>query len=744
MEAYFLAASFSSSTNGGETTIDHVAPNAPWGDNHDIWIDPMDASRMIVANDGGVDISVNRAGTWRQIALPIAQMYHVTVDSAVPYYVYGNRQDGQSARGPSRTLYQGFLGSVGNIPRGDWHDVGGGESGFATPDPTDPNIVWSSASGSGAVGGIVSRMDLESRQVHYVEVWPRSTTGWPAKDLKYRFIWDPPLTISPHDNERVYTASQHVHVTTDRGMSWQVISPDLTRNDTTRMGLSGGLTPDNIGVEYSGVVFSVEESPITPGLIWAGTNDGLIHITRDGGSTWTDVTDNVPGLITWGSIRNIEASRHAEGTAYFTVDGHQEGNFDPWIYRTRDYGESWDLIVNGIEPSPLSFARSILEDPVRQGLLYAGTENGLYVSYDDGDRWQPLQSNLPHAPVYWMVVQEHFNDLVVGTYGRGFWILDDLSSIQQLTDEVASSEAHLFRPRFAYRFRATVPPYASGQEPVAGENPPYGANIDYFLAEASEDSVSIEILNASGETVRGMKGGMAKGINRVWWDLREDPSEGARLRTTPLHAPWVETDEQGFRTNGGLGHLSVLAPPGQYQVKLSVGDRELTESIDVRKDPNSRGTEADIALNYRLVTEIVDDSDRAVSIVNGAEMVRWQLQAFRRLHDGEEYEELRAAAEALEERFTELEGRLYQLYTTGRGQDMIRWPLMLGQQIGALAGNVEGSDFPPTEQQQAVHDEMHAELDEVEADYEALVAGGLAGFNERLRSEGLGDIGTGG
>nr|NIW35505.1 sialidase [Gemmatimonadota bacterium] len=360
-------------------------------------------------------------------------------------------------------------------------------------------------------------------------------------------------------------------------MSWQVISPDLTRNDTTRMGLSGGLTPDNIGVEYSGVVFSVEESPITPGLIWAGTNDGLIHITRDGGATWTDVTDNVPGLITWGSIRNIEASRHAEGTAYFTVDGHQEGNFDPWIYRTRDYGESWDLIVNGIEPSPLSFARSILEDPVRQGLLYAGTENGLYVSFDDGDRWQPLQSNLPHAPVYWMVVQEHFNDLVVGTYGRGFWILDDLTPIQQLTDEVASSEAHLFRPRFAYRFRATVPPYASGQEPVAGENPPYGANIDYFLAEASEDSVSIEILNASGETVRGMKGGMAKGINRVWWDLREDPSEGARLRTTPLHAPWVETDEQGFRTNGGLGHLSVLAPPGQYQVKLSVGDRELTE-----------------------------------------------------------------------------------------------------------------------------------------------------------------------
>ena len=758
-EAYFLAAPFSSTTNGGESTIDHSGRSSPWGDNHDIWIDPLDPDRMIVANDGGVDISVNRTRSWRQIALPVAQMYHVTVDTRVPYYVYGNRQDGQSARGPSRTFYSGFLGSVGNIPRGDWHDVGGGESGFATPDPVNPDIIWSSASGSGAVGGIVTRMDLASRQVHNVEVWPKSTIGWPAGELRYRFVWDPPLTISPHDNNRVYTGSQHVHVTTDGGRSWEVISPDLTLDDTTKMGLSGGLTPDNIGVEYAGVVFAIEESPITPGLIWAGTNDGLIHLTRDGGQTWTDLTANVPGMPAWGSIRNIEASRYDDGAAYFAVDGHQANNRDPWIYRTRDYGETWELIVNGIPRSPLSFTRSILEDPVRRGLLYAGTENGLYVSFNDGDAWQPLQSDLPHAPVLWMVIQEHFNDLVVGTYGRGFWILDDISALQQLTPEVATGDAHLFAPRAEYRFRSTVPPYASGQEPTAGENPPYGASIDYWIgarfasvdsetasdsgtasdSEAASDSVSVEIIDASGSTVRSMKGPRAAGINRVWWNLRHEESDEAKLRTRPLHAPWVELDEEGVR-GGGPGGLSQLALPGTYTIRLTVGGETYTQELDVLKDPNSQGSESEVRDNFALVSELVSDLDRAVGIVDDTELVRAQLQAFRKMHDGDDASDLRDAAKALEAQFTAVEARLQQLYTTGRGQDGIRWPVRTAGQIQSLAFNVESSDFAPTRQQQEVHDELHAEVDTVQAELDALVSGALAAFNQRLSSEGVAGV----
>ena len=752
MEAYFLAAPFTSTTNGGETIIDHAGDpgdglsTSPWGDNHDIWIDPLDPDRMIIANDGGVDISTNRAETWRQIPLPVGQMYHVTVDNQVPYYVYGNRQDGQSARGPSRTFYGGFLGSGGVIPRGDWHDVGGGESGFATPDTVNPNVVWSSASGSGSVGGIVTRMDLESRQVHDVEVWPKSTIGWPAGDVRYRFVWDPPLLISPHDNERVYTASQHVHVTTDQGMSWQVISPDLTRNDTSRMGLSGGLTPDNIGVEYAGVVFALEESPLVEGLIWAGTNDGKLWITRDGGETWDDLTGHVPGLLEWGSIRNIEASPHDPAKAWFTVDGHQEGNFDPWIYRTDDYGESWELIVEGIEPSPLSYARSILEDPVRAGLVYAGTENGLYVSFDAGDRWQPLQSNLPHAPVLWMVVQKHFNDLVVGTYGRGFWILDDLSAVQQLTDEVTGSASHLFAPRAAYRFRQTVPPYARFDDPVAGTNPPYGANLDYWVGTAGEGEASIEIRDAAGETVRTMSGPLEAGINRVWWDLRTDPSAETTLRTLPLHAPWVETDEHGWPVAGGVGGVARLVQPGDYTVVLTVGDDSHERTLTVRKDPNSRGTEADVDRNAALVAALVEDLDRAVAVIDGAEMVRWQVQELRAAHaeDSAAVADLLEEATALEDRFTELEGRLYQLYGTGRGQDAIRWPMRTAQQIASLIGSVESSDFAPTAQHRAVADELREEVETAEAAYAALVGGALADFNRALTERGVAGIVPGG
>jgi len=736
LEAYFLAAPFSSTTDGGVTSTTHEGRAAPWGDNHDIWIDPENPDRMIVANDGGVDISVTRGRTWNQIALPVAQMYHVTVDTRIPYYVYGNRQDGQSARGPSRTFYGGFLGSVGNIPRGDWHDVGGGESGFATPDPVDPNIIWSSASGAGAVGGIVTRMDLESRQVRNVEVWPKNTIGWAAGDLRYRFVWDPPLTISPHNHNRVYTGSQYIHVTEDGGDSWRVSGPDRTRNDQARMGQSGGLTPDNIGVEYSGVVFSIEESPITAGLIWAGTNDGLIHLTRDGGNTWTNLTENVPDMPEWGSIRNIEASRYDAGTAYFAVDGHQDNNRDPWIYRTRNYGDSWDLIVDGIEVSPLSYTRSILEDPVRQGLLYAGTENGLFVSFNDGDMWQPLQSNLPHAPVYWMVIQEEFNDLVVGTYGRGFWILDNLGAVQQMTSDVASSNAHLFAPRAEYRFRPTVPPYATGQEPTAGENPPYGAPLDYYLSAETEDSVTVEIIDGSGTTIRTMEGSQDAGINRVWWDLAHDSTTAPVIRTMALHAPWHKLDDEGTR-DGPLGRFSKLALPGMYTVKLSVGGQEYTQQLEVRKDPNSKGSMADVRANFAMVSALVDDLDRAVEVINGAERIRTQLQALRRVHDGDEGADIRTATEELEDKFTEVEGQLLQLYATGRGQDQIRWPMRLAQQIGSLAGNVQGSDFAPTQQDQAVADEMRAELVQIEAAYNALLMNELPAFNSMMTARGV-------
>jgi photosystem II stability/assembly factor-like uncharacterized protein len=440
-EAYFLTASYAKTMDGGKTLSTLGGGTAPGGDHHDIWIDPTNANRQIVAHDQGLSITQNRGQTWYRQRLLNAQIYHVTTDNEIPYNVLGNKQDEPSYRGPSNSRVQG--GRSPGISRGMWHSIGGGESGWATPDPTNSKLVWSTASGSGMVGGIVVRFDEDRRQFRNVEVWPDQSNG-PAKGVKYRFVWDAPLHISPHDHNTIYVGSQFIHRTTDGGQSWQIISPDLTLDDTTKMGSSGGLTPDNIGVEYAGVVYSIAESPVAKGEIWAGTNDGLIQITRDNGRTWANVTKNLPGLPVWGSVRSIVPSRYDAASAYVTIDFHQVDNRDPFVYRTKDHGQTWTRITTGLPSNMLSYAKVIYEDPKRRGMLYLGTENAIYVTFDDGDHWQPLQNNLPAAPVSGITVQEHFDDLVISTYGRGFWIMDDIGALREMTPEIAAKYAHLF------------------------------------------------------------------------------------------------------------------------------------------------------------------------------------------------------------------------------------------------------------------------------------------------------------
>src|SRR5436190_1408255 len=620
-ETYYLTSSFSKSIDAGATLIQPEGPASPGGDNHDMWIDPTNAGRMAVANDAGISLSENRGRTWNHIRLPIAQMYHVTVDNQIPYYLYGNKQDGPSYRGPSNSRLgegggRGFGGGA-TIPRSMWHTVGGGESGWATPDPVDPNIVWSSASGSGSVGGIVVRYEENRRQARDVEVWPEDANGPPA-DLKYRFVWTAPLAMSPHDRNKIYIGSQHVHQTTDGGQSWQEISPDLTLNDKSRQQSSGGLTPDNIGVEYGGVVMSIAESPKQAGVIWARTNEGLVQLTRDGGKTWTNLTKNIPNLPPWGTISNVEASRYDAGTAYITVDFHQVNNRDPFVYKTGDFGASWKLITNGIPHSMLSYAHCFREDPVKRGLLYLGTENGVYTSFDDGENWQPLQMNLPHAPVYWLVVQEQFNDLVITTYGRGFWILDDITPLRALTPEALNADAQLFAPRPAYRFRAITAPATPYDDPTIGENPPYGADINYYLKSASNSPVTIAIQDAKGQTVRTLSAPNSAGLHRMYWDLRDMPSRRVAYRTSPLFAPEIRVGPDGMRESeggfgGGGGGLAILQPPGTYTVKLSVGGRDYTQPLRVLKDPHSAGTEADIAAQQTMLAAVRRDLDEAVA-----------------------------------------------------------------------------------------------------------------------------------
>jgi photosystem II stability/assembly factor-like uncharacterized protein len=724
-EIFFLNTTLLHSLDGGRT----LAPTIPWTpqwDHHDMWIDPTNGDRMVVADDGGLAITVNRGRSWRHVQLPNAQMYHVTVDNQVPYFVYGNRQDGPGAafRGPSNSLLVetpdddegeeggGGSGDAESVPSGGpipraWQRVGGGENGFATPDPVDPNIIWSSGSDSGSGGGIVTVLDLPNRQVHEVEVWPEPSVG---DEAKYRFNLYFPLAISPHDHNKVYVGSQYLMVTTDQGNSWKVVSPDLTRNDKSKQSFSGGLTGDT-----PDALFAIAESPRQAGVIWTGSNDGLVQITRDDGKTWTNVTANIPDLPGWGTVSSIEASRYDTGSAYITVDLHEVNNRDPFVYKTNDYGKTWTKINNGIPPSMLSYAHCIREDPVRKGLLFLGTENAVYVSFDNGENWQPLQLNLPHAPAVWIAMQEHFHDLVLATYGRGIWIFDDITPLEQMTAQTLTSDAYLFAPRDAYRFRNTLQQDSQmeGDDPTEGQNPPYGASINFYLKARSREGAHIAIVDSSGTTVRTLTTRAQPGLNRVWWDLRFEGTKPMQMRP----APGAQASSFGQRSRG----ITILAPPGTYTLKLTAAGKDYTQPLNVLKDPHSNGTEGDIQIQTKLMMSISDTMNNVVDTVNEIELLRAQLKDVESaLADDQNAEPVRTAEDQLSSKLAEVEGNLIQ----SRGNSV--------RKIGYLADEVESGDFQPTTQEVAVYNELK-EQTETYRQRLTLLEKDVAAFNALLR-----------
>jgi photosystem II stability/assembly factor-like uncharacterized protein len=739
-EAYFLTASYARTTDGGANLVTlggggRGGPSefqAPGGDHHDIWIDPTNANRQIVAHDQGLSITQNRGRTWYKQRLLNAQIYHVTVDNEIPYNVLGNKQDEPSYRGPSNSRVGAGGGRGGGISRGMWHSVGGGESGWATPDPTNSKLVWSTASGSGMVGGIVVVFDENRRQTRSVEVWPAQLNG-PAENLKYRFVWDAPLHISPHDNKTVYVGSQHVHRTTNGGQSWEVISPDLTLNDRSKMGSSGGLTPDNIGVEYAGVVYGIAESPLSKGTIWAGTNDGLVQVTRDNGKTWTNVTKNIPDLPAWGSVRSLVPSKYDANTVYITVDFHQMNNRDPFIYRTKDGGLTWKKIVSGIPASMLSYAKVIHEDPRRRNMLYVGTENAIYVSYDDGDNWLPLNNNLPAAPVSGIQVQDHFDDLVISTYGRGFWIMDDIGALRELTPQVAAKDAHLFTLHPAYRFRPITAPSTTYDDPTTGTNPQYGVAVTYYLKAPAAGAPKIDILDERGTLLRTLNGPNFAGINRIYWDLRHSPSIETRLRTSPIYSPHLPAN----RTAPGSGQLAILAPPGTYTVRLTVNGASTTQPAVVRKDPNSAGTEAEILAQTRALIAIRTDMEAGANAVMRMEDARVALDSVGKIANDAA---IKSAADALHKKMTDLEMNLVDLRLTGQGQDGVRFGSKLLSKLNYLTGGISGSDFAPTAQAVEVQGVLSQDLRTHLNTLDQLLRTDLEALNGMLRAKGMGPI----
>ncbi len=732
---YFICVRFSMSIDGGYSLME--SPPRGGFDNHDMWIDPLNPDRYMVAHDGGAAITLNRGKTVQQVVPPIAQMYHVAVDNQVPYNVYGNRQDGYSYRGPSNAR-------GGQISLGHWLSVGGCESGYATPDPVDNNIVW-----SGCYDGGLERWDLRTMQVRNVRRWPEAGYGWPPAELKYRWHWNFGFAISPHDHNRVYVGSQYVSVTTDGGHSWTDISPDLTLNLKDHQQNSGGVAIDNLMTYDGSLIFSINESPVEEGVIWVGTNDGQVQITRDGGGSWTNVTKNIRDLPPWGTIANIASSRFEAGTAYLTVDMHQMGDFDPYVYKATDYGDRFERIDAGIPRSMLSFTHEVHEDPVRPGMLYLGVDNAVYVTLDDGDNWTQLQSGLPPAPAYGVVVQDHFHDLVVGTYGRGFYILDDITPLRNMTSDVLESDVFLFPPRNAYRFQPISGIRSEANGLNAGRNPPYGASINYWIDGTVESDSKIDILDGDGAVVQTIDAPKREGINRVWWNLRYEDMRRARLRSQPPGRDHVEFNDEGWRIlyswdldlNGG--QRGPLVVPGTYTVRLTIGDREFTQPVTVLKDPHSAGTEADIRAQVALSLEMRDELNDIVDMINDIEWLRYQLDGLQNRYGGDSSAAaLVEATEALEEQAMSVEGRLYDINLTGAREDAFRAPMRLFGRMSALASDVgaNGADFSPTTQQVKVHAVLRQRLDEARELFSMLMQNDAPALRERLAELGLPDI----
>ncbi len=693
-------------------------------DNHDLWIAPEDNRRMANGNDGGTAVTLNGGESWTsQDNQATAQIYHVITDNQPRYRIYGAQQDNSTVSIPSRTPGQG-------IDRTDWYPVGGGESGYVAPSPLDPNVVF-----AGSYYGLLTRYDVRTQQTRNVSVWSVTNGGRAAADVKYRFQWTFPIVYSPHDPKRLYAAGNVLFQSDDEGQSWTAISPDLTRNDKGKQGPVGGpLTGDNSSADYYCTIFTVAESGRRKGMIWAGSDDGLVQLTQDGGATWTDVTPKA--LPEWSRISLIEPSPHDADTAYVAVNRYQLGDFQPYLFKTSDAGKSWKPIVAGIAQA--AFVRAVREDPARRGLLYAGTETGIYVSFDDGERWQSLQLDLPVVPVTDLTVKD--GDLVVATQGRSFYVLDDLTPLHQLSEAVQAAESHLFKPRRAIRVRGVAAP----PQPGIGRNPPAGLVVGYVLKGRPDGPVSLEFLDAAGKTLKSFRsddrpilpegegfgfrgGGVAArvttdpGLNRFVWDMRH-PDAARPPAATLLF---------------GASVRGPLAVPGRYQVRLTIGDRVSVQDFEISRDPESSATQHDLERQLALllaIREKVSAGHRAAArLVAAVEQIE---AAAARAKTAGVAEAVGPAAKALTTRLNQLLDQLVQMKMR-TGNDVLSHPIRLINEVASIGSVVASADARPTDQAEAAFRELVPRLDEALKGVEDALRGDVQSFNELLKQRGV-------
>jgi len=681
---YALNVEFWKSKDGGKTFEDIRTPH---GDHHDLWINPKVPEDIIIADDGGAQITVNGGESWSTYHnQPTAQFYRVAVDDHFPYRIYGAQQDNSSIRIASRT-------DGGRIDESDWESTAGGESGWIVPDPKDNDVVY-----GGSYDGLIIKQNHKTNESRSVDVWPDNTMGWAAKDIKYRFQWNFPIQFSIHDKNTLYTAANVLFKTTNGGQSWQQISPDLTRNDTTKLGSSGGpITKDNTSVEYYCTIFTLAESPLKSGIIWTGSDDGLIYLTKDNGKTWNNVTPPKDLLPEWAQINSVEADQFNEGGLYVAATKYKSDDFHPYLLKTTDYGKSWERIENGIPAD--HFTRVIREDPKRKGLLYAGTEEGMYISFNDGEKWEPFQLNLPIVPVTDLVIKN--NDLVVATQGRGFWILDDLNPLRQASEKVVDSKLWLYNPAPAYRMGGG----SYGKSLTAGQNAPNGTIIHYYFKSLPDsNSVKLKILDNTGNVIetfspdakkKNRQMSFEKGINTFVWNMYYPDAE-----KFPGLILWF---------GGTRGPKAV---PGKYKARLIVDKDSVTVPFEIIKDPRSSATQEDMQAQFAFIKSIRDKLTETHEAIKNIREARKQIKEIKeRVKDIAGSEKIKSFADSLLASMKTIEERLYQTKNQS-DEDPLNFPVRLNNRLSVVSSMSSIGDNKPTDQAIEVKREVTKLIDE--------------------------------
>ncbi len=695
-KVYVMNVSYHKSTDGGKTFTSH---NAPHGDHHDLWIAPEDSNRMIIGDDGGAQVTYDGGETWSTYHnQPTAQFYRVTTDNSFPYRIYAAQQDNSTMRIKHRSD-----GSY--IDESDWEPSAGGESAHIAIDPKNNDIVY-----GGSYGGYLTRVNHKNNSERGINVWPDNPMGYGAEGMKYRFQWNFPIFFSPHNSKKMYAFSNHVHVTENEGQSWEIISPDLTRNIAQKLKSSGGpITQDNTGVEYYCTLFAGGESNIKSGLIWVGSDDGLIHLTKDSGKTWTNVTPkNMPE---WMMINSIDPSPFEPGTCYVAGTKYKTGDFKPYLYRTKNYGETWELITNNIKNE--NFTRVLRADPDKKGLLYAGTESGLYISFDDGNSWKPFQQNLPIVPITDLTIKD--KSLIVATQGRSIWMIDDLSVLHQLPS--SNKDPYLYKPKATYRLKGS-----GGKSSLTmGTNKPNGVEVHFYIPSYNENSDIVEL------SFHDEQGNEIKKFSTSDENNKLKIKEGGNLFVWDYKYPGAEKFDGMIMWSASLNGAKAI--PGKYQVRLSVNNFLSQSSFEILKSPNSESSVNEMREQFNFVNQINKTISKAHQSIKKIRKTKLKLTEFlNTFSDNKDAKSIIEKANFLIDSLSKVENMLYQTKNESR-QDPLNFPIKLTNKLGQIANLVTMNDFPPTDQDKKLMVELTEKIDKEIEIFNKLMTNDVSEFN---------------